>query len=363
MSLVAILDADKEGFLRSERSLIQTIGRRPGNVNGKRHPMPTGSPTRCGAPSTRPSAAAPGKSPTTRRTGITPRIRKQVRDLIDGVYSDKAGRSGALRADPCVQVEALSEKFPGCASSSWRRTDAEHARNLEFEQAARCATSSPSCASRLGRWPLMRILMVCTGQHLPLADGRGGDGHRPAAPVCRSHRAGSGEPGAGSTPMPADPRSIAHAARRGYARLRSRPVTRLDFDRFDLDRSDGPQPCDPRRAGARHPQAGPAADVVVRISGFSEEVPSYYGGARGISNMFDLRNLCATVWKNRTALEGSADPGCRQADRGLRGKSPGKRARVQTLAALAQPTAAYQPELWSTKPCDRQRRAGLRSPP
>ncbi len=68
VSLVAILDADKEGFLRSERSLIQTIGRAARQSTARRSCTPTASPTRCAGRSTRPSAAAPSRSPTTWRT-------------------------------------------------------------------------------------------------------------------------------------------------------------------------------------------------------------------------------------------------------------------------------------------------------
>jgi superfamily II DNA or RNA helicase len=66
-----ILDADKEGFLRSETSLIQTIGRAARNVDGRVISMPTGSPARWSAPSPRPTAGARSRSPTTRRNGIT----------------------------------------------------------------------------------------------------------------------------------------------------------------------------------------------------------------------------------------------------------------------------------------------------
>ena len=65
VSLVAILDADKEGFLRSERSLIQTIGRAARHLNGRPSSMPTRSPTRCAAPSTKRSAVARSRSRTT----------------------------------------------------------------------------------------------------------------------------------------------------------------------------------------------------------------------------------------------------------------------------------------------------------
>ena len=72
-ALVAILDADKEGFLRSETSLIQTIGRAARNVDGKRaSSMPTASPARCSARSRRPTGGARSRSSTTPRNGITP---------------------------------------------------------------------------------------------------------------------------------------------------------------------------------------------------------------------------------------------------------------------------------------------------
>jgi len=66
VSLVAILDADKEGFLRAERSLIQTIGRAARNLNGAPSCMPTGSPSPCAKPWARRSAGASNRSPTTK---------------------------------------------------------------------------------------------------------------------------------------------------------------------------------------------------------------------------------------------------------------------------------------------------------
>ena len=69
VSLVAILDADKEGFLRAERSLIQTIGRAARATSTARpSSMATASPSRCARPSAKPSAGAPSRSPSTRKT-------------------------------------------------------------------------------------------------------------------------------------------------------------------------------------------------------------------------------------------------------------------------------------------------------
>ena len=73
VSLVAILDADKEGFLRSAGSLIQTMGRAARHLNGTRGSLRRRlSPTACAAPSTKPTAAAPSRSSTTRTNNITP---------------------------------------------------------------------------------------------------------------------------------------------------------------------------------------------------------------------------------------------------------------------------------------------------
>ncbi len=136
VSLVAILDADKEGFLRSERSLIQTIGRAARNLNGKA--------ILYADKITDSMRAALGETERRRakqiihntEQGITPRsIQKQVKDLIDGVYSEKT--KGEQRVLEAAAVEALSEKDLGKRIKQLEKQMLEHARNLEFEKAAR----------------------------------------------------------------------------------------------------------------------------------------------------------------------------------------------------------------------------------
>ena len=86
VSLVAILDADKEGFLRSRDALIQTIGRAARHVEGQVIMYADGVTARCRRPSRRPTAAARSRWPTTWQHGIEPAsILKQVRDLTDRV--------------------------------------------------------------------------------------------------------------------------------------------------------------------------------------------------------------------------------------------------------------------------------------
>jgi len=140
VSLVAILDADKEGFLRSERSLIQTIGRAARNLHGRAILYADRM--------TESMKKAIGETER-RRTkqvahnlamGITPRsIVKQVRDLIDGVYSEKAGKEAdrlELEAVQRAKVEDMSEKDVSKAIKQLEKQMMEHAKNLDFEKAA-----------------------------------------------------------------------------------------------------------------------------------------------------------------------------------------------------------------------------------
>ncbi|MFN4360898.1 MAG: excinuclease ABC subunit UvrB [Hylemonella sp.] len=141
VSLVAILDADKEGFLRSERSLIQTIGRAARNLNGKAilyADRVTDSMARALGETERRRVKQQMHN---EAHGITPRaIVKQVRDLIDGVYSEKAGREAERLEQEAMaraQVEDMSEKDVAREIKRLEKQMLEHARNLEFEQAAR----------------------------------------------------------------------------------------------------------------------------------------------------------------------------------------------------------------------------------
>ncbi|MCH7344888.1 excinuclease ABC subunit UvrB [Pelomonas sp. CA6] len=138
VSLVAILDADKEGFLRSERSLIQTIGRAARNLNGKAilyADKITDSMRRAIDETERRRAKQIAFN---EANGITPRgVVKRIKELIDGVYSDKPGRDQDKVLHDTAEVEALSEKDLGKRIAQLEKQMLEHARNLEFEKAAR----------------------------------------------------------------------------------------------------------------------------------------------------------------------------------------------------------------------------------
>ncbi|MFN9727058.1 excinuclease ABC subunit UvrB [Acidovorax sp.] len=141
VSLVAILDADKEGFLRAERSLIQTIGRAARNIHGRAilyADRITDSMRKAIGETERRRLKQIAHN---QAHGITPRtIVKRVRDLIDGVYSEKAGKDAERLEQEAIQraqVEDMSEKDVAREIKRLEKLMLDHARNLEFEQAAR----------------------------------------------------------------------------------------------------------------------------------------------------------------------------------------------------------------------------------
>lgn len=141
VSLVAILDADKEGFLRSERSLIQTIGRAARNLSGMAilyADRVTDSMKRAIGETERRRAKQMAFN---EANGITPKgVVKRIKDLIDGVYSEKAGEEAAKLAQAqqhLAEIQDMSEKDLAKEIKRLEKVMLEHARNLEFEQAAR----------------------------------------------------------------------------------------------------------------------------------------------------------------------------------------------------------------------------------
>ncbi len=138
VSLVAILDADKEGFLRSERSLIQTIGRAARHLNG--HAILYADKVTDSMRRALDETARRRQTQMDHNTlhGITPRgVRTVVRDMIDGAVSDKAAKDDLDRAKAAAEVESMSEKDLGKRIKLLEKQMLEHARSLEFEKAAR----------------------------------------------------------------------------------------------------------------------------------------------------------------------------------------------------------------------------------
>ena len=150
VSLVAILDADKEGFLRSERSLIQTIGRAARHINGTAilyADRVTDSMRRAIDETDR------------RRTrqlaynearGITPTgIIKRIKDLIDGVYDPESARQGLRAAQSHARYEAMGEKELGRELKRVEKEMLGAARDLEFERAAELRDQLTALKERL----------------------------------------------------------------------------------------------------------------------------------------------------------------------------------------------------------------------
>ena len=140
VSLVAILDADKEGFLRSESSLIQTIGRAARNVNGKAilyADAMTGSMQRAIDETNR---RRERQQEYNEAHGVTPKtVQKKVADIMEGAYpgAPMSARRYAKVADETGEYAGLSPQEMARKVRELEKTMHEHASRLEFEEAAR----------------------------------------------------------------------------------------------------------------------------------------------------------------------------------------------------------------------------------
>lgn len=138
VSLVAILDADKEGFLRSTRSLIQTIGRAARHLHG--------TAILYADRVTDSMRAAMGETERRRNKqiahneahGIVPKsVNKRIKDIIDGVYQDDANpRLGRVAAEPGKDYALMDQKQLAKTIKQLEKEMLECAKNLEFEKAA-----------------------------------------------------------------------------------------------------------------------------------------------------------------------------------------------------------------------------------
>ncbi|MFT3736169.1 MAG: excinuclease ABC subunit UvrB [Rhodocyclaceae bacterium] len=137
VSLVAILDADKEGFLRSIRSLIQTIGRAARHLNG--------TAILYADRMTDSMRAAIGETERRRARqiafneehGITPKsVNKRIKDIIDGVYQSDEEKITSGVAEPRADYAAMDEKALAREIKRLEKEMTEAAKNLEFEKAA-----------------------------------------------------------------------------------------------------------------------------------------------------------------------------------------------------------------------------------
>ncbi|MBT0961371.1 excinuclease ABC subunit UvrB [Denitromonas iodatirespirans] len=138
VSLVAILDADKEGFLRSDRALIQTIGRAARHVHGTAilyGDVVTDSMKRAIAETER---RREKQTAYNAEHGITPAsVVKRIKDIIDGVYSNAAADAVAAGKAEATDYASMDEKTLARTIRQLEKQMQTHARNLEFEQAAK----------------------------------------------------------------------------------------------------------------------------------------------------------------------------------------------------------------------------------
>ena len=138
VSLVAILDADKEGFLRSERSLIQTIGRAARHLNGTAilyaDKMTESMKKAIGETDRRRAKQVAHNL----EQGITPiGVAKKIKDIIEGIYDSTAGRETLKAAQEQAHYSAMSEKQLATMIKKLEKQMLDHAKNLEFEKAAK----------------------------------------------------------------------------------------------------------------------------------------------------------------------------------------------------------------------------------
>lgn len=156
VALVAILDADKEGFLRSERSLIQTVGRAARNIKGQAilyAEHMTGSIERALAEMER---RRHKQMEYNRAHGITPRgIEKAVTDVMEGAYREPGATYRYTVAEEAPEYRALSPETALRKIKQLEEKMYRHARDLEFEEAAKL------------RDEIARIRTACLGGPVP----------------------------------------------------------------------------------------------------------------------------------------------------------------------------------------------------
>ena len=140
VSLVAILDADKEGFLRAERSLIQTIGRAARHINGMAilyaDTMTDSMKAAIGETDRRRSKQVAWNE----KMGITPiGVQKRIKDMIDGVYDADEGRKELKRGAGAGEVRVDAREGPGEGAEASREADARRREEPRVREGRRTA--------------------------------------------------------------------------------------------------------------------------------------------------------------------------------------------------------------------------------
>jgi excinuclease ABC subunit B len=137
VSLVAVLDADKEGFLRAERSLIQTIGRAARHINGTAILYADKETDSMRAAIDETERRRAKQVAYNAAEGITPKgVEKRIKDMIDGVYDAEESKKELKAAQTKAKYEAMGEKDLEKELKLLEKQMIDAARNLEFEKAA-----------------------------------------------------------------------------------------------------------------------------------------------------------------------------------------------------------------------------------
>jgi len=137
VSLVAILDADKEGFLRAERSLIQTIGRAARHINGMAILYADHMTDSMKAAIEETERRRAKQVAWNEKMGITPvGVQKRIKDIIEGVYDPDEAKKEQRAAQGKAKYDAMSEKDQERELKALEKQMMDAARNLEFEKAA-----------------------------------------------------------------------------------------------------------------------------------------------------------------------------------------------------------------------------------
>ena len=137
VSLVAILDADKEGFLRAERSLIQTIGRAARHINGMAILYADKMTDSMRAAIDETDRRRAKQVAWNLEMGITPvGVQKRIKDIIEGMYDPDEAKKVQRAAVAKAKYESMPEKDMQRELKTLEKQMVEAARNLEFEKAA-----------------------------------------------------------------------------------------------------------------------------------------------------------------------------------------------------------------------------------
>ena len=150
VSLVAILDADKEGFLRSERSLIQTMGRAARHLNGMAILYADKMTDSMKAAIAETERRRKVQIAHNEEHGITPKgVQKRIKDMIEGIYDPDAAKDELKAAQSEARFDLMSEKDLAMSIKRTEKEMMEAARNLEFERAAQLRDELKELKSRL----------------------------------------------------------------------------------------------------------------------------------------------------------------------------------------------------------------------